>query len=224
MLPLRRNKINHVLKNLSLFILAVVLLQACKDSRETNQDQQKLNESYLQELHTLMQGSFNSEIQSQVDSSYYNISLHMYPIWEDKGHYLYVEQALNAMQNRPYRQRVYKINQLTDSTFSSEVYMLKTDSLWIGKWKTPKVFDSISPKDITLKEGCAVVLKRLTKNHYQGKTGDTTCVSTMRGASFARSEVEILEDKIISWDRGFDADGNYVWGAEKAGYIFNKLD
>ena len=46
----------------------------------------------------------------------------------------------------------------------------------------------------------------------------------MRGASFARSEVEILEDKIISWDRGFDASGNYVWGAEKAGYIFNTLD
>ena len=57
-----------------------------------------------------------------------------------------------------------------------------------------------------------------------GKTGDDSCVSTMRGASFARSEVEILEDKVISWDRGFDADGKYVWGAEKGPYIFNKLD
>ena len=46
----------------------------------------------------------------------------------------------------------------------------------------------------------------------------------MRGASFARSEVEILEDKVISWDRGFDANGEYVWGAEKGPYIFNKLD
>lgn len=46
----------------------------------------------------------------------------------------------------------------------------------------------------------------------------------MHGASYARSEVEILEDKVISWDRGFDAEGNYVWGAEKSGYIFNKID
>jgi hypothetical protein len=33
----------------------------------------------------MMQGLFNSEIQSQLDSTYLNISLHMYPIWEDKG-------------------------------------------------------------------------------------------------------------------------------------------
>jgi hypothetical protein len=79
-------------------------------------------------------------------------------------------------------------------------------------------------EDIAIKEGCEVILKRVNRNHFIGKTGDTTCVSTMRGASFARSEVEILEDKIISWDRGFDANGNYVWGAEKSGYIFNKLD
>ena len=212
------------MKNLFLSALLVLFISGCKNKTETNSEQKELNVQYLNELHALMQGSFNSEIQSQVDSTYYNISLHMYPIWEGKGHYLYVEQALNAMQDRPYRQRVYKINQLTDSTFSSEVYTLAMDSLWIGKWKSPKAFDSISPKDISLKAGCEVILKRLSKNHYQGKTGDTTCISTMRGASFARSEVEILEDKIISWDRGFDANGNYVWGAEKAGYIFNKLD
>jgi hypothetical protein len=27
---------------------------------------------------------------------------------------------------------------------------------------------------------------------------------------------------ILSWDRGFDANGNQVWGAEKGGYIFKK--
>ena len=34
----------------------------------------------LNELFGLMQGSFNSEAQSRQDSTYYNISLHMYPI------------------------------------------------------------------------------------------------------------------------------------------------
>lgn len=213
------------MKKISIIILVFTLCFSCKNKSKTITEIPKITENYLDELYAVMQGSYTSEVQAQVDSSYYNISLHMYPIWEGKGHYLYVEQALNSMQNRPYRQRIYKLNQLTDSTFTSEIYTLPTaDSLWIGKWKTPKVFDSISQKDIVLKSGCEVVLKRMAKNHYQGKTGDTTCVSTMRDASFARSEVEILEDKIISWDRGFDANGNYVWGAEKAGYIFNKLD
>jgi len=211
------------LKHLPILFVVFSLLMSCKNDTKTTPETPN-TDTELDELLQVMQGSYNSEVQSQVDSSYYNISLHMYPIWKDKGHYLYVEQAINAMQHKPYRQRVYKLNRLTDSTFSSEVYNLAVDSLWIGKWKTPTAFDSISPNDITLKQGCEVVLKRLDKNHYMGKTGDTTCVSTLRGAAFARSEVEILEDKIISWDRGFDAEGNYVWGAEKGGYIFNKLD
>jgi CpeT protein len=208
------------MKRLLPLLALTVFIFSCKNEKnsQANEDLE------LKELFSLMQGSFNSEIQSQVDSSFYNISLHMYPIWEDKGNFLYVEQALNSMQDKPYRQRIYEVTRVSDSTFSSAVYTLKADSLWIGQWKNLKAFDSISVEDIALKEGCEVILKRINPNHYMGKTVDTTCVSTMRGASFARSEVEILEDKIISWDRGFDANGNYVWGAEKSGYIFNKLD
>ncbi|APY09045.1 hypothetical protein BWZ20_12365 [Winogradskyella sp. J14-2] len=212
------------MKRILPIVLIFVLVFNCKNTKKTTLTEENKEAEGLEELFTLMQGSFNSEVQSQVDSSYYNISLHMYPIWEDKGNFLYVEQALNSMQNKPYRQRIYEVIAMNDSTFSSSVYTLDVDSLWIGKWKTPKAFDSISIKDIALKEGCEVILKRISAKHYIGKTGDTTCISTMRGASFARSEVEILEDKIMSWDRGFDAEGNYVWGAEKGPYIFNKQD
>jgi len=205
---------------LFLFALAVF---SCKNSEKDNNNEPKVD-TELNELFALMQGSFNSEVQSQVDSTYYNISLHMYPIWEDQGNFLYVEQALNAMQNRPYRQRVYEVTRLNDSVFSSAVYSLPVDSLWIGKWKTPKAFDSISKTDLSIRKGCEVLLKRVNKDYFAGKTGDNTCESSLRGASYARSEVEIMSDKIISWDRGFDVEGNHVWGAEKGGYIFNKLD
>jgi hypothetical protein len=208
------------MKRILPFIILLISFLNCKN--ETKPEVKEDTE--LKELFALMQGSFNSEVQAQVDSTYYNISLHMFPIWEDKGNFLYVEQALNSMQNKPYRQRIYEVKRHSDSSFSSAVYKLDVDSLWIGKWKTPKAFDSISLKDIALKEGCDVILSRVAPNHFMGKTGDASCVSRMRGASFARSEVEILEDKIMSWDRGFDVDGNYVWGAEKGAYIFNKLD
>ena len=119
---------------------------SCKQKEATPKLDTELNE-----LLALMQGSFNSEIQSQVDSTYFNISLHMYPIWEDKeGHFLYVEQALNSKQDKPYRQRIYKVKRAGDSTFSSAIYKLDADSLWIGKWKTPKAFDSISITDIKI--------------------------------------------------------------------------
>jgi len=147
----------------------------------------------------------------------------MYPIWEEKGNYLYVEQALNSMQNKPYRQRVYEVKRLSDSTIGSYIYTIKDDSLWIGKWKTPKAFDSIASKDITLRNGCEVILKRIGEKDFKGQTGEKTCESSLRGASFATSEVEILDQKIISWDRGFDDKGEHIWGAEKGGYIFEKL-
>lgn len=207
-------------QSIAIIFLFTGLIFSCKN----NVPEEPKEDKDLSELFTMMQGSFNSEIQSQVDSTYFNISLHMYPIWDDKGNFLYVEQALNSMQNKPYRQRIYEVKRVNDSTFSSEVYTLNADSLWIGKWKNPKAFDSISINDISLKSGCEVVLKRIGPNHFNGKTGDKSCASSLRGASYAQSEVEILEDKIISWDRGFDADGNHVWGAEKGGYIFNKLD
>lgn len=177
----------------------------------------------LKELFSLMQGSFNSENQAKQDSTYYNISLHMYPIWKDKGNYLYVEQALNSMQNKPYRQRIYKVNRLNDSVFSSAIYTIPNDSLWIGKWKTPEDFDRISTEYIVERTGCEVLLQRIGENHYKGATGIKTCESSLRGASYATSEVEMTSEKILSWDRGFDAEGNHVWGAEKAGYIFDKL-
>ncbi|WP_296382274.1 chromophore lyase CpcT/CpeT [Winogradskyella sp.] len=203
------------------FVILLTLFYNCKND---NTKPEVKEDTELKELFALMQGSFNSEVQAQIDSSYYNISLHMYPIWESKGNFLYVEQALNSMQNKPYRQRIYEVTRNSDSTFSSAIYKLDVDSLWIGKWKNLKAFDSISLKDIALKEGCEVILSRVAPNQFIGKTGETSCVSTMRGASYTQSEVEILEDKIISWDRGFDANSEHVWGAEKGGYIFNKLD
>lgn len=208
------------MRHLLAFSILIITVLSCKDATKTELKEDK----ELKELFALMQGSFSSEIQSQVDSTYYNIVLHMYPIWEEKGNFLYVEQAQNTRPNSPYRQRIYEVKRLSDSTFSSAIYRLNTDSLWIGKWKNPKAFDSITLENISIKEGCDVILNKVAPKYFTGKTGDNTCVSNMNGASFARSEVEILEDKIISWDRGFDANGTYVWGAEKSGYIFNKLD
>ena len=61
------------------------------------------------ELFELMQGSFDSKKQSFDDSNYFDITLHMYPIWDNRGNFLYVEQSVSSMQETPYRQRIYEI-------------------------------------------------------------------------------------------------------------------
>lgn len=68
-----------------LMLFIVITLLGCKD--ENTKSQEDAKPDHLPELFALMQGSFNSEVQSQVDSTYFNISLHMYPIWKDKGNF-----------------------------------------------------------------------------------------------------------------------------------------
>ncbi len=212
----------HTMKYLILSLAILTTLFSCKNIE--TKPKEKAIENHLHDLLGMMQGSFTSEIQAGIDSTYFNISLHMYPIWNDKGNFLYVEQALNARQNKPYRQRIYEVTQLNDSMFSSAIYTIENDSLWIGKWKTPKAFDSLSMRQVSKKEGCEVILKRIDSDYFKGQTGEKSCESTLYGASYATSEVEIFSDKIISWDRGFDDNDEHIWGAEKGGYIFNKLD
>ena len=210
------------MRNFLSFLAIVIFVFSCKNSSEKETDT-KDADADLNELYVLMQGSFNSEKQSVSDSTYYNISLHMYPIWEDQGRFLYVEQAMNSVQDKPYRQRIYKLTQLNDSVFSSAVYTIPNDSLWIGKWKTPESFNTLSPDILEERSGCAVLLKRIGENHFKGATNDADCGSTLRGASYATSTVEISANKIVSWDQGFDKDGEQVWGATEGGYVFDKL-
>ena len=58
---------------------------------------------------------------------------------------------------------------------------------------------------------------------FRVSTKDRDCISNLRGASYATSEVTIKNDRIFSWDRGLDTNDDQVWGAEKGGYIFLKI-
>lgn len=202
--------------------IALILLISFNILSVVGQNQSHKDEKYFNELIKIMQGHYSSEKQSKADSTYFNISLRMVPIWKNKGHYLFVEQAIFSKQDKPYRVRIYKLSHEGEQ-YISQIYTLKNEKDWIGKWNTPEAFDALSENDIELKQGCEVVLKRIEKNKFSGQTGVKTCSSELRGASYATSKVTVLKKQILSWDQGFDKDGKQVWGAIKAGYIFDKL-
>lgn len=206
------------MKKTFLVLAGIVLFFGCKSA----QNQSSKNSDDLNELVSIMQGHYSSEKQSKEDTDYYNISLRMTPIWKDKGNYLFVEQAIFDKQDKPYRVRVYKVSQKGDE-FVSEIYTIKNEKDWIGKWATPDAYDKLTDDDVELKQGCAVTLKRVDKNKFVGQTGDKTCPSELRGASWANSKVTVTKDEILSWDQGFDKDGKQVWGATKGGYEFVKM-
>lgn len=207
------------MKKTFLLLAGLALFISCKST----QNQSSKNSDSLNELVSIMQGHYSSEKQSIDDKDYYNISLRMTPIWKEKGCYLFVEQAIFDKQDKPYRVRVYKITQKSENEFMSEIYTIKNEKDWIGKWATPEAYEKLTDSDIELKQGCEVVLNRVEKNKFTGSTGDKTCPSELRGASFANSKVTVTKNEILSWDQGFDKEGKQVWGATKGGYHFIKI-
>ena len=210
---------NPVLCRVQYFLvpaLFVLLVLACASSKRSQNHQ-------ATDLLTMMKGSFNSSAQAARDSNYYSVDLHMQPIWpglsSPENAYLYVEQALSEYPDRPYRQRVYRVYKIDETHWASEVYEFANPQRMTGAWRNPERFDSWTPDSLQLREGCTVWLEA-KKDGYAGATQERACESSLRGASFASSEVSIYPDSILSWDRGYDSLGQQVWGAELGGYAF----
>jgi hypothetical protein len=171
-----------------------------------------------------MIGSFSSEEQAEKDSNYYNIELEIVQIWKDRtdGPWIYIEQAVAESKDKPYRQRVYQLRKRKDGEIESIVYTFPDPLRFAGDYKKNFSLLRLTPDSLTLREGCEVVLYQADDGYFEGSTVDKNCSSDLRGASYATSKVLIDRDKLISWDRGFDKNGNQVWGATEGGYIFKK--
>lgn len=201
-------------------MIPLIIILACGTQKEAPK-----NISDLELLLSYMTGSFSSQEQAAADSSFLDIRLEMVPIWKERSdaHWLYVEQATAATPDSPYRQRVYRVSQVDDSTFESAVYTIEEPLRFAGDWKKEIPLEHLTPDSLSLREGCTIVLRKVD-DKFVGSTVGTGCESTLRGAAYATSEVVIASDHMRSWDRGFDADGNQVWGAETGGYVFRKIE
>lgn len=171
-----------------------------------------------------MEGSFSSAEQAAADSQYFHVDLHMRRIWQDRtdGAWFYVEQAMASAPEAPYRQRIYHVQRIEEGMLESIVYELRNPAAVVGWWREPGRFSDISTQDIIKKRGCEVYLQA-TGVSFIGGTHGTACRSDLRGASYAVSEVTITADRIISWDRGFSARDEHVWGARSGGYVFRRV-
>ncbi|MBS1517139.1 MAG: chromophore lyase CpcT/CpeT [Bacteroidetes bacterium] len=204
----------------ALFLLGIIFSSFIFTGKADSQ----IKSTDVNSLVNLMEGSFSSEEQSLNDSDYYDITLHMKRIWKDRtdAQWLYVEQAVAQMQEKPYRQRVYRITNTQEGRFESAVFTFADPLRFAGDWKKDEPLEGLTPDSLLQREGCSVILTLMGEDHYEGGTVGNNCPSDLRGAEFATSEVKIFKDMIESWDRGFDEKGNQVWGAVKGGYIFKK--
>ncbi|HSF88195.1 MAG TPA: chromophore lyase CpcT/CpeT [Saprospiraceae bacterium] len=178
----------------------------------------------LKTLYGYMAGEFSSDAQATADSAFFHVMLRMAPIWKKSkdGYWLYVEQSIANAQDKPYRQRVYHLSLHDDTTIVSQVYELKNPLQYTGAWKDQAKLGLITRDSLITRQGCGIYLHKQPDLSFRGSTRDQECLSAMRGATYATSEVTIFPEKVLSWDRGWDAKGVQVWGAVKSGYVFVK--
>lgn len=177
------------------------------------------------EVRQLLEGDFTTTEQAKADKDFVEVELHLRAIWPGRsdGPWIYVEQALVSALEKPYRQRVYQLVRRPDGRVESRVYTFENPLKFAGAWREPKRFDALTPADLKLREGCAVVLERAADGSYQGATEGKGCASDLRGATYATSVVTLRRGEFVSWDRGFDAKDVQVWGATKGAYLFRRF-
>lgn len=137
--------------------------------------------------------------------------------------FLYQEQALADRLTQPYRQRFLRISPSTDGTgIESVSYRLRNEDSWIGLCDRPIGERTVQERDLE-DTHCQVLLVPVGEN-FVGDTPAGGCPSNYRGAVSVTNHIILYEDGMDTFDQGFDAEGNLVWGSTGAPYRFRKLD
>lgn len=174
-------------------------------------------------LASYMQGTFSSIEQAKSDTDYFEIELEMvrFNTEAKDGVWLYVEQATAAKKEKPYRQRVYHVEQVDANTFTSTIMSINGGAAWYGAFAQPEKLKGLSLDSLQALEGCAITLT-YKDGAFTGSTDGRKCANAWGKATYATSEVTISPGLMVSWDRGYNDAGEQVWGAEKGGYRFVK--
>lgn len=140
---------------------------------------------------------------------------------DQNGIYLYQEQALSNSLETPYRQRFLHIDLNHDATrVESRTFKPSTPEQWTGLCQQTN--PTIDPSELG-RLVCVVSLRPSTLG-YVGSTPDEGCPVNLRGAVRLTNTIVLHQAGMDTWDRGFDATGEQVWGAQTEPYQYRWLD
>ena len=129
--------------------------------------------------------------------------------------FLYQEQALGDRLDQPYRQRFLQIS-ANGQTVVSQSFKPQNAQAWINgcNQSAPRLVQEDLGKSV-----CSVYLMPLIAV-YVGNTPASGCPANVRGAVKITNTIVLHADGMDTYDRGFDAAGNQVWGADDESYQF----
>jgi CpeT protein len=179
----------------------------------------------IDELVAWLSGTFDSTEQADLDQDTQAVRMVTVAVPKSLLSFgapvLYREQAAVDRPDRPYLQRFMRVEQDPGGSILVRVFELKDPIAAAGKWREASDLGLFGKNDVRERDGCLVTL-RPAGDRFEGGTSGKRCVSSLRGAAYATSEVRIWRDRLETWDRGYDADGKQVWGPLKGPSRFVK--
>ena len=133
--------------------------------------------------------------------------------------YLYQEQALIGRLSAPYRQRFLQITPGNNQRIESRTFKPDRPAQWVGLCAQPEPVVAITGLGESV---CTVSLRASVVGGYVGSTPSIGCPANVRGAVSITNVVVLHENGMDTWDRGFDAEGNQVWGADTVPYQYRR--
>ncbi|KAL6584998.1 hypothetical protein OROMI_004287 [Orobanche minor] len=174
---------------------------------------------------------FSRDQASRDPDNYFNLRWIACPAAEmvDGSRVLYFEQAFWRTPSRPFRQRFFMVKPCLKemkcdvelSTYAirdSEEYRNFCDRSKDQRPQPEEVIGDIA-EHLT-----NIYLKRCDRGKrclYEGSTPPHGFPNTWNGASYCTLELTVLKNsEIHTWDRGYDENGNQVWGGKDGPYEF----
>jgi hypothetical protein len=103
----------------------------------------------------------------------------------------------------------------------SLAYRPANPASWVNACNKP-IGDRTLPSSELGTPVCAVFLHR-SDTGFIGTTPREGCPTQARGAVRITNQIELTPTGMNTWDRGFNAEGQQVWGAQSDSYQFRKL-
>jgi CpeT protein len=172
----------------------------------------------IKEFNTLLEGKFENRIQAFSNPAKYAY-IRVTHVKINNGMF-YGEQAYNYQLDKPYRQFV--LHPILEGEQIRIInYELKGKENFLGF----KNLDKINKSMLILKDGCDVIVEKISHNTFKGGIQGCNCIVNWKGRdTYLQNQMELTKDFYYVIDRGMCSQNHHqLWGSKYGRFEFARM-
>lgn len=217
----------------------IILLLVCVFFTHTTFGQIKLDSTDLGLYAETISGRFSTQLHQTFDKTKDDVLVRTSIVKKDSSIvWMYTQQGeFIDGEYYPYRQRIYELKNWDEYRLRLNIYAFKDDEMY---WDiitetgcndcdttftthTDRLIVAINDTTIIPKVGCELLIWKDSMMAFRGSTVGNRCKGSFRGATYTTTEFVVYPHQVISWERGWNDEGEQRWGPKNGPYIYSKV-